>query len=207
MADAQVHVGLEHPADAGATLHATQPGPRARPAGELDGPPESGPLLTGVYVYAYRESLHPALVAAQGGKARMKIGQSRASAMPRSNRQTRVPTQHDDVALLRVYLTEPERAAEMERKFHHALAEFVGHERANGSITGREWFITDLRTLDTIAWLLGLRIGVLYFKDAPTSEIDGSAVGEDGLVFSGSIRDEPVIPIAGRSITSIESIE
>lgn len=45
----------------------------------------------------------------------------------------------------------------MERKYHALLAS-AGHERESARNAGREWFLTNLDYLDTIADVLGYEV-------------------------------------------------
>jgi hypothetical protein len=76
-------------------------------------------------------------------------------AVSRFRQQIRDTALPEDPVLLRIYRSKnPTRA---EGQMHRALTE-RGHTRQDGWFNGREWFLTDLATLDALAEELGLRI-------------------------------------------------
>jgi hypothetical protein len=112
------------------------------------------PAMPGIYVYSFPQYLrHPS----ESGLVALKVGHSATDSIKRFHNQTRTTGMPEDPVLLRVYPTDPAAAAETEKEFH-SLLKAAGHWRKVGAMSGREWFLTDLRFLDQIARTLKLEI-------------------------------------------------
>lgn len=110
--------------------------------------------MPGIYVYSFPQYLrHPS----ESGLVALKVGHSATDSIKRFRDQTRITGMPEDPVLLRVYPTNPAAAAETEKEFH-ALLRAAGHWRKHGAMSGKEWFLTDLRFLDQIARALKLEI-------------------------------------------------
>jgi hypothetical protein len=113
----------------------------------------SGP---GVYVYTLPQYfMHPYDPAT--GRTLFKVGWSQGPPFMRLMGQTRQDKKRytalpEDPCVLRFYRSDRSVA---ERDLHRALEE-RGDHRGTGIWCGREWFLTDLATLDKLARSLGL---------------------------------------------------
>ena len=115
-----------------------------------------GVIGPGVYVYTLPHYFaHPYDPAT--GRTLFKVGWSEGppfmrmmgQARPSKTRHTALP---EDPIMLRFYRSDSSVA---ERDLHRALEE-RGDRRSTGIWCGREWFLTDLATLDKLARSLGL---------------------------------------------------
>ena len=121
---------------------------------------------TGIYVYSlphYRR--RPVLPATREDddsvtkdRTYYKVGKSDDSVIRRFRQQSTQTVLPEPAVLLRVYETQKESAGAVEAKFHDHL-EAAGHvRRQRPKGTGKEWFLTNLTFLDSIAGLLGLPV-------------------------------------------------
>lgn len=108
----------------------------------------------GVYVYSLPHYLNN-FVDPETGRTLMKVGCSSTDVMKRFRQQRREVTLAEQPTLLRVYPADEADALDLERRIHEQLRA-VGHASDAPPPAGKEWFLTDLETLDTIAVNLGV---------------------------------------------------
>jgi hypothetical protein len=109
---------------------------------------------SGVYVYTYPHYWRYPY--REDSERRMfKVGRTAAGAWDRVKKQSRTTGMPEDPRLLRVYVSE--NIVENEAKFHKIL-DAAEHERSKGLYCGKEWFVTTIDFLDTVAWALGMNV-------------------------------------------------
>ena len=89
----------------------------------------------------------------------MKVGKSDRDVIQRFREQTRTTALPEEPVLLRIYAGKNESSvlAEIEKTFHELL-EAADHDRSTARTGGTEWFLTSLKFLDKVAFVLGLTI-------------------------------------------------
>lgn len=89
----------------------------------------------------------------------MKVGKSDRDVIQRFNEQTRTTALPEAPVLLRIYESKSKTAglSEIEKTFHELL-EAADHDRSTARTGGTEWFLTSLKFLDKIAFVLGMTI-------------------------------------------------
>ncbi|MYF97235.1 MAG: GIY-YIG nuclease family protein [Holophagales bacterium] len=121
---------------------------------------------TGIYVYSLPHYRRRPVLSATGqdddsvtkDRTYYKVGKSDDSVIRRFRQQSTQTVLPEPAVLFRVYETSKDSARSVEAKFHDHL-EAAGHvrqQRPKG--TGREWFLTNLTFLDSIANLLDLPV-------------------------------------------------
>lgn len=121
----------------------------------------AGPRGPGIYVYTlphYRN--HPIKESNKGktnDRTYLKVGMSENDAIKRFRQQARSTELPEPPILLRIYAdSEGVDLAKVEKKIHKHL-ENVGHFSNKKQGAGKEWFLTNLKSLDSVAGLLGLK--------------------------------------------------
>ena len=89
----------------------------------------------------------------------MKVGKSDRDVIQRFNEQTRTTALPEAPVLLLIYESKSKTAglSEIEKTFHELL-EAADHDRSTARTGGTEWFLTSLKFLDKVAFVLGLTI-------------------------------------------------
>ncbi len=89
----------------------------------------------------------------------IKVGKSDRDVIQRFREQTRTTALPEEPVLLRIYESKDRdrSLASIERTFHEIL-EAADHDRSTARTGGTEWFLTSLKFLDKIAFVLGLTI-------------------------------------------------
>ena len=82
----------------------------------------------------------------------MKVGKTDRFIRTRVLEQARGTSMPEDPVILRAYHSDTQSPAQIEQTLHRLL-ESAGHARADGVVTGREWFATNLDYLDSVARL------------------------------------------------------
>jgi hypothetical protein len=110
----------------------------------------------GVYVYSLPHYLrHPYDDTSE--RTLFKVGRSDRDAVRRFREQVRTTALPEDPILLRVYECDEDTSREVERTFHRLL-EAADHDRSKARTGGREWFLTSVRFLDEVAFVLKLPV-------------------------------------------------
>lgn len=122
--------------------------------------------VSGIYVYSLPHYHHHVVLSATGDdddsvtkdRTYYKVGRSDDDVIRRFRQQSTQTVLPEPAVLFRIYETAKESARATERKFHSHL-EAAGHVRQRRPKgTGREWFLTNLTFLDSIAALLDLPV-------------------------------------------------
>ena len=118
------------------------------------------PRGPGIYVYALPHYLDHPIEKSNKGKTNdrtyLKVGVSENDAIKRFRQQTRSTELPEPPILLRIYAgSEGVDLAKVEKNIHKLL-EDVGHFSNKKQGAGKEWFLTNLKSLDSVAELLGL---------------------------------------------------
>ena len=87
----------------------------------------------------------------------LKEGRADRDVIQRFRNQVRTNALPEAPALLRIYVTKGKDAPRQERRFY-ALLEAADHWRGAARAGDREWFLTSLRLLDTVAETTGLEV-------------------------------------------------
>ena len=136
---------------------------------EIENKKQSEELLKrpGIYVYSYPHYLkHPHILSQDGvtdERKMMKIGMSGVDARTRVFGQTAAMPEEPvtlylftGVGEVRFSTCSDDELLGVEKKIHKHL-ENIGHRRSNDTGGGKEWFITNEKTIESIANLLDLR--------------------------------------------------
>ena len=111
----------------------------------------------GVYVYALPHYLRYPYDPTTG-RTLLKVGCTDNNAIQRFLDQTRTTALPEEPVLLRIYASD--NAQEMEKSFHSVLTAF-DHSKKVERAAGKEWFLTTLGHLDTVASALGLPMTIV----------------------------------------------
>lgn len=115
--------------------------------------------VPGIYVYALPHYLrYP--VDPDSGRTLLKVGRSDRDVIQRMRDQTRTTALPEEPVLLRVYPAGSGDTADVEARIHKTLRAF-DHGQTAARMAGREWFLTTITALDSLADLLGLSIIVV----------------------------------------------
>jgi hypothetical protein len=118
---------------------------------------------SGIYVYALPHYLrYP--YDPESGRTLLKVGHSERDVIQRFRAQKRTTALPEEPILLRVYETNGQPTAEVERQIHTIL-EAADHARSTARTAGTEWFLTSLRLLDALATALNLKTRVVNDPD------------------------------------------
>ena len=132
---------------------------------------------TGIYVYSLPHYRRRPVLPATGedddsvtrDRTYYKVGKSDDDVIRRFRQQSTQTVLPEPAALFRVYETSKEGAGVVEGKFHDHL-EAAGHVRQRRPKgTGKEWFLTNLTFLDSIARLLDLPVRKVDEEDGDTA--------------------------------------
>ena len=119
------------------------------------------PRGPGIYVYALPHYLDHPIDRSNKGKTNdrtyLKVGVSEKDAIKRFRQQARITELPEPPILLRIYAgSEGVDLAKVEKNIHKHL-EDVGHFSNKKQGAGKEWFLTNLKSLDSVAELLDLK--------------------------------------------------
>jgi hypothetical protein len=117
---------------------------------------ESLEQTSGVYVYTF-PVYYRTPVKADPDRFWMKVGKTDRFIRTRVLEQARGTSMPEDPVILRAYHSDTQSPAQIEQTLHRLL-ESAGHARADGVVTGREWFATNLDYLDSIAREFGYQV-------------------------------------------------
>ena len=101
----------------------------------------------------------------------IKVGKSDRDVIQRFREQTRTTALPEEPVLLRIYESKEQEISltSIEKTFHEIL-EAADHDRRTARTGGTEWFLTSLKFLDKIAFVLGLTITTNEDLEAEESE-------------------------------------
>ena len=117
--------------------------------------------VPGIYVYALPHYLRYPVESSEkdetDDRTYLKVGMSERDAIKRFRQQRGSTALPEPPILMRIYVgSNGMDIAEVERKIHRRLDD-SGHVRNSERGAGKEWFLTNLKSLDSIAELLGLK--------------------------------------------------
>lgn len=130
------------------------------------------PVISGIYVYSFPHYLRfPADTASL--RTYFKVGRSDSGVISRYLDQTATTAIPEPPVLLRIYPTDSAvvNTAAVEAGFHRKL-KAMGHYRERAAIAGREWFLTELWTLDKIARSMSLPVMVVNTPAVVCTKLD-----------------------------------
>jgi hypothetical protein len=101
----------------------------------------------------------------------IKVGKSDRDVIQRFREQIRTTALPEEPVLLRIYESkDQERSLSTLEKTFHEVLEAADHDRSTARTGGTEWFLTSLKFLDKIAFVLGMTITTNEDLDSDDSD-------------------------------------
>jgi len=112
----------------------------------------------GIYIYTLMHYMNYKYDP-ESDRTLMKVGKSDRDVIQRFREQTRTTALPEEPVLLRIYesVSKNPTLTEIEKTFHELL-EAADHDRSTARTGGTEWFLTSLKFLDKIAFVLQMSI-------------------------------------------------